>query len=265
MTSSAAALASAVALAIGLSATAANAQAQADVEQGKALFEGLCARCHGEGGTGAEGPNLNRPMLTRARDEAALRDIIGEGIADRGMPRVRRFTDTELTQLSAYVRSLGRTTAVPLVGNPTKGKELYARLGCRSCHIINGDGGSFGPELTDIGYARGPAYLRQALIDPAATLPTGQMPIPSRGFVEFLPVRVVTSDGREVRGARVNEDAFTIQLRDVNNRYYSFRKSNLELIAKEFDKSFMPTFKDKLSSSDADDLVAYLSGLRGAQ
>src|SRR5262245_35259818 len=128
---------------------------------GKQLFEGMCARCHGLEGTGDEGPSLNRPTLTRASTDDALRAVIRDGIPDRGMPRVRRLTDGELDQLVTYVRSLGRASGAATTGDAERGRAVYAKLGCASCHIVKGEGGSFGPDLTEIGVRRGPAYLRQ--------------------------------------------------------------------------------------------------------
>src|SRR5262249_26435247 len=148
----------------------------------------------------------------------SLRAIIRDGIPDRGMPRVRRTTDNEQRQLIAYVRSLGRAASSAIVGDPQKGSAVYQRNNCASCHIVNGEGGTTGPELSAIGFQRGPDYLRQALLDPGAVLPHGANVVPSRNLDEFLPVRVVTKDGREVRGARINEDTFTIQVRDSNNQ-----------------------------------------------
>ena len=58
---------------LGAAPMQAAGQNAADVAQGKKLFEGMCARCHGIDGTGEEGPNLNRPTLTRAADDDALR------------------------------------------------------------------------------------------------------------------------------------------------------------------------------------------------
>jgi len=240
-------------------------QSAADIEQGKKLFQGMCARCHGLDGTGEEGPNLNRPTLTRAADDDALRAVIRDGIPDRGMPRVRRMTDGELDQLVVYVRSLGRTTLVATSGNSDRGGAIYARLGCASCHIIKGQGGSFGPDLTEIGAARGPSYLRQSFLGPAEMLPRGTAPIPGRGFTEYLPVRVTTTDGREVVGVRITEDPFTIQVRDTGNRFHSFRKSNVKEVEKQFGKSLMPSFRGRLTDAETEDLVAYLSSLRGAQ
>jgi cytochrome c oxidase cbb3-type subunit III len=241
------------------------AQSNADIQAGKNLFSGMCVTCHGFDGTGGAGPPLDRPKLLLAPDEKALRNIISEGIPDRGMPRVRRVTDNEMRQLVAYVRSLGKTTRTPITGNAQKGREHYDRLGCASCHIINGQGGSLGPSLNEIGRLRGADYLRQALVEPGAMLPRGTLPVPARGYSEYLPVRVVMKDGSEIRGVRLNEDVFTIQLRDLSGAIRSIRKTNAEVIRKDAGTSVMPSFGSRLNSTELNDLVAYLAGLGGVQ
>ncbi|HEV2201503.1 MAG TPA: c-type cytochrome, partial [Bryobacteraceae bacterium] len=240
-------------------------QARSDVEEGRKLFAGMCVTCHGFEGKGGDAPSLNRPKLGRAPDDAALRALIADGLPERGMPRVRRLTDNEIGELASYVRSLGQTAAVTAPGNVQQGRETYTKLGCQSCHIIKGEGSSLGPELTEIGRLRGPEYLREAVVDPGARLPRGTLPIPARGFSEFLPVVVVTREGREIRGLRINEDSFTIQVRDTANQIYSFRKADLSRIEKQSGTSLMPSFSDRLSKAELDDLIAYLSSLRGAQ
>ena len=249
---------------------AASAQAQGpyapdDVKAGGVMFGQLCVTCHGFNGTGGAGPPLTRPKLLNAPDDAALRVVISDGIPDRGMPRVRRTTPDELRQLVAYVRSIGSAAAAPVKGNPAKGAQIYASAGCASCHIVNGQGGVLGPELTDIGYRRGAPYLRQAIVDPGAVLPSGTLPVPSRGYREFLPVRVVKNDGSAVRGVRLNEDVFTLQIRDQAGKMHSFRKSETKAIQKEDGISLMPPFGDRVKGEDLDDLVAYLASLGGAR
>jgi cytochrome c oxidase cbb3-type subunit III len=236
-----------------------------DIQEGKKLFDGMCARCHGIDGTGDEGPALNRAALAHAATDEALREVIREGIPDRGMPRVRRLTDGELAQIVAYVRSLGRTGAAAARGDAERGRAIYMRLGCASCHIVDGQGGSFGPELTQIGIQRGAGYLKQSVIGPAEMLPRGLSLVPGRGFAEYLPVQIRTRDGSVVRGIRVNEDPFTIQVRDANNQFHSYRKSDVEQVDKEFGKSLMPSFRGRLTDIELDDLIAYLSTLRGAK
>ena len=242
-----------------------SAQSAADVQAGKVLFGHLCVTCHGFDGAGGAGPPLNRAKLPNAPDDAALRAIIADGIPNRGMPRVRRTLDNEQRVLVAYVRSLGRTARPASRGNAQKGRDLYAKLNCASCHIVKGQGGILGPELTDIGAVRGPQYLRQAILEPAATFPTSTLRVQGPGYNEFMPVRVVLKDGAEVRGIRLNEDLFTIQLRDLTGKFHSIRKSNAELIRKETNASLMPSFAGRASDAELDDLVAYLSSLGGTQ
>jgi len=245
--------------------SAGHAGAQSRNDDAKQLFDGLCVRCHGINGTGDEAPNLNRATLRRAPDDNALRRIIRDGIPEAGMPRVRRMTEDEVTLLATYVRSLGRVAPERLTGNAEKGRAAYGTLGCSSCHVIAGQGTSFGPELTQVGVSRSANYLRQAVTDPGAALPRGAQTVLALGFREFLPVSVVENNGREVRGVRINEDSFTIQVRDASGQLHSFRKPNLEKVDKQPGRSLMPSYKDRLNSAGLEDLVAYLVSLGGAK
>lgn len=224
-----------------------------DLARGNKLFVAHCALCHGIGGTGDRGPSLAHAELRRAANNQALFKVIQEGIEGTEMPGAWQLTDREVWQVAGYVRSLGRTAVVKLPGDPTKGKLYYeAKGGCAACHIVSGRGGNLGPDLTDIGAQRSAAYLREALIDPAASVPES-----------FLMVSIVTREGRRVRGIRLNEDSFTIQLRDTSNTFHSFRKLDLTELKKEFGATMMPGYRDVLAASEIDDLVAYLAGLRG--
>jgi putative heme-binding domain-containing protein len=225
----------------------------------------MCVECHGAGGAGGEAPSLNRPKLNHAPDDKALASVIANGIPNTAMPRIRRFTESELKQLVAYVRSVGTLAQDRVTGDARKGAVIYKSLACSSCHIVAGEGGTLGPDLTDIGALRGAAYLREAIVDPGSALPKGTLSVLSRGYAEYLPVRIVTRQGREVRGIRVDEDAFTIQVRDAAGRFYSLRKSDIEMLEKQAGKSVMPSFATRLMPPELTDLVAYLVSLRGTE
>ena len=155
--------------------------------------------------------------------------------------------------MASYVRSLGRVAVVALPGDPVRGKALYeSKGGCAGCHIIRGAGSSIGPELTDIGARRNADFIRESLVKPAASVP------PS-----FLMVKVTTREGKTVGGMRVNEDTFTIQIRDAAGRLYSFRKSDLTSLKKAPNVSLMPAYDTKFTAAELDDLIAYLASLRG--
>jgi cytochrome c oxidase cbb3-type subunit 3 len=224
-----------------------------DITQGKRLFVGHCAYCHAMGGTGDRGPNLTRPELSRAPDNQTLFKLIKDGIDGSEMPGAWQMTDHEIWQVAGYVRSLGRIRASPLPGDPVRGNSLFEDKGaCGSCHIVNGRGAGLGPDLSDVGARRSPAYLRKVLNDPGSAVPEG-----------FMMVRATTRDGRSIEGIRVNEDTFTIQIRDLGNRFHSLRKSELSELIKESGKSPMPSYKTTFNGPELDDLVAYLASLRG--
>jgi len=77
-------------------------------------------------------------------------------------------------------------------------------------------------------------------------------------------LRITTKDGRRITGVRIAEDTFTIQLVDLSGRTYSLFKQELTDIKKDFDKSPMPSYRDVLTASELDDLIAYLVSLRGS-
>jgi putative heme-binding domain-containing protein len=234
-------------------------QTPEDLAHGRRLFQGQCARCHGMDGAGGTGPGLNRSILGRAPDDQALFSVIREGIPSTEMPRAWQMIDGEIWQVAGYVRSLGRTARVPLPGEPERGQRLYETKGrCATCHIVRGRGGSLGPDLTEIGARRGVSHLRSALLSPGSSKARD-----SSGYISYLVMRVATQDGREVRGIRINEDTFTLQLRDADNRVHSFRKDDLKELKRESSGSLMPSYQTVFSPTEIDDLIAYLASLRG--
>ena len=227
----------------------------ADLKNGQQLFLAQCARCHGPKGEGGRGAVLTQSRLPHAPDEQSLFIVIRDGIKGTEMPGGYALDTRETWQLAAYVRSLGRMTSETVPGDPKHGQELYQTKGhCSQCHIISGQGGSLGPELTEIGLRRNAAHLRTAVLDPGSTLPE-----------DFLEVQLLTKDGRRITGVRLNEDTFSIQVRDLNGGVHSFMKNDLKELHRDAGKSPMPSFRGTLSASEVDDLVAYLASLRGKQ
>lgn len=184
-------------------------------------------------------------------DNHELVAVIREGIPGTGMLPAWQLDDQELLQAAAYVRSLA-SVAGPVSGDPVRGRAVYEASRCSACHIVNGAGSSLGPELTEVGTRRGAQYLRKKLLNPGEETADGS-----------IVIRAVTPDGREFRGLRLNEDTFTIQIKDASNHFFSFRKANLANLEKQFGKSLMPSFSTTLSAAELDDLVAYLAGMRG--
>lgn len=55
-------------------------------------------------------------------------------------------------------------------------QALIALFTCDACHVISGEGGDLGPDLSRIGARRDRAFLRQALLDPNAVITDGFEP-----------------------------------------------------------------------------------------
>jgi cytochrome c oxidase cbb3-type subunit III len=216
------------------------------VDLGTSLFERNCVVCHGIGGTGGRGPPLNRARLALAPDDSALRALIRNGHPP-DMPGNQFFSEEDLDVVAGYVRFLGRTEVEEVRGDAAHGAEVFTKRGCPACHIIAGKGSGYGPELTGLSDRRSARYLRQVILQPTAHLPEG-----------FLMVRAVTEGGQEIRGIRVNEDNYTLQLKDMTGRFYTFRKSDLKEIEKLVGESPMPSFEGTLSDTELDDVVAFL-------
>lgn len=222
-----------------------------DVAAGKLIFEGQCALCHGMDGGGGRGPSLRRAKLARAADDEALKSLIENGIAPE-MPPAWFLASEEIASVAAYVRTLGNVPPEVLPGDPSRGKAIYARSGCSACHILAGEGAGYGPELTDLGVRRGSARLRETLQNPAKTIPE-----------DFLFVEAATNSGQTIRAIRLNEDTFSIQLKDQQGRFHSFRKSELRELKKLRGETPMPAYGSALSAAELDDLVNFLASQRG--
>ncbi len=237
-------------------------------DAGETLFRQHCAPCHGAHGEGGRGAKLAQPKLPRAPDDATLGSLISQGIPGTEMP-VTRMTDPERAAVIAYVRSLGKAASVETAqsGDRAKGEAIFwGKGGCGQCHNVGPRGGRIGPDLTNIGERRGAPNLRQSVLDPEAETPDNFAQYRKVIYMpdNYLRVRVVTADGKQIAGARVDEDTFTIQIRDDASRIYSFRKDQLKELHEDWGKSPMPSFRNRLSEAELTDLIAYLSSLTGA-
>ena len=168
------------------------------------------------------------------------------------MPEGWFLSQEDIANVAAYVRSIGKVSEEKLPGDPLRGRAIYEKSGCSSCHILAGEGNGFGPELTDIGARRGAVRLRDTLKNPASTVPEG-----------FLLIEAVTREGKTIRGIRLNEDTFSIQLKDYIGGLHSLRKDELTSLKKLRGETPMPTYGATLTGAEMDDLIAYLASQRG--
>jgi putative heme-binding domain-containing protein len=224
----------------------------ADIQEGGRLFRVNCVLCHGPEGDQVPGIDLGHGRFRQTYSENALVKIIQNGIPGTGMPP-NNLQDFQAEVVLAYLRSLS-TSGRATVGNgdATRGKALFAgKANCASCHRVNGAGSRIGPDLSDIGALRRTVEIERSLLEPNEEV-----------LAQNRTFRVVTKQGDTITGRLLNLDSFTVQMLDSKERLLSLPRS--ELRESGFVKdSPMPSYRDKLSSQELADIVAYLGTLKG--
>ena len=243
----------------GLLAQDRDALPESSEERGQLLFGAHCARCHGLAGNGGEGPSLLGRRFERAAEQSDLVRLVLDGISGTAMSRTW-VDESEAADIAAYVWSLARVAERPIPGDAEAGQRLFeGSAGCSDCHIVHGKGVGLGPEMSDIGARRGLPFLRESILRPGSSIPKG----PNGPHSSFLVVSVVMKDGTEVRGMRVTEDAFALNVRDRLGRYHSIMKSQVASLDRETGASLMPDYSERLTEDQVTNIVAYMAGLRG--
>jgi putative heme-binding domain-containing protein len=221
-------------------------------EAGRGIFRIYCSPCHGIRAEGGRGPDLTRGVYAAGERDADLHSAITNGIPGTEMPSFSVGLGNENTwRVVSYIRSTTRRDVEKTAGDAASGEKLFWGKGsCGQCHRVGPRGGRMGPDLTRVGRSRSVRYLRESIVSPDADLSPG-----------YNTITVVMRDGKKVVGVQRGFDNFSAQLMDARENYYSFLKSDVTSLTREF-RSLMPAGYGKMfTSSELDDLVAYLAGL----
>jgi cytochrome c oxidase cbb3-type subunit III len=222
----------------------------ADLDIGRRLYLGRCGHCHGQNGEGGRGAVLNAGRFRHGSSDRELFLIIRNGIPNTEMPAAFSLPPLEVWRMVGHVRQLSRQGASePTSGDAAAGASVYEKSGCAACHTIDGKGGFLGPDLTGIGAKRAVRHLRESLLNPNSDVP-----------LDYRSVSVTDRGGRTVSGIHLNEDEYSVHLRDVSGNLRSFMKSDIAQVALPR-QSLMPPFISR-SAADLENLVAYLAGLQ---
>ena len=244
---------------LGIAAQQANAQDVGDhqysseaIATGYQVYARQCALCHGPQGALVDGINLKLGQFRSVQSDSDLKRVIGEGAAGGRMPAFT-LRPEELNGIIAFIRAGFDPSGVAvLVGDPARGKPLFEGKGrCADCHRVAGVGPRTAPDLSNIGATRTPEVLQRNLVDPKSAL----LPI-------NRAVRLVTRSGETILGRRLNEDTYTVQVIDSQERLRSLQKS--DLVAYEISNE--PSKQAaSMTSDEVADVVGYLLSLRGLE
>ena len=220
-----------------------------NIDTGTRLYGQRCADCHGADAKGFTGPDLTGLWVSGQSDAQVLHTIrfgrLGSIMPSSTAP------DEELQAIVAYLKSIG---TVPVdwnaPGNIGRGRAIFGSE-CQQCHWSGQDGGRLGPDLSRIADTRSRAELAHSIREPSAAI-----------VAAYNLVTLVTRDGAEIRGVRKGEDAFSIQIVDIEERLQGYRKAALQSVVLE-DESLMPVFGvERLDDDELNDLLKFLGTLR---
>ncbi|HMC64459.1 MAG TPA: c-type cytochrome, partial [Gemmataceae bacterium] len=228
-----------------------------DLEEGQALFRGLCCGCHGGAGRGGKGPDLTRGRFMHGNKDEDIARVIREGVPKTTMKKLgESLKEEQIAKLVLFIRSLarapGETTWKPyLKGDPAAGRNLFfdekGKANCVKCHSVDRQGGRVGPPLDRIAGRRSAEFIMESILEPSKDIDP-----------DYESVQVVTKKGIAIVGLRVNESNFSIQVREETGKFHSLLKSELEEV-NVLKKSLMPdNVAELLTVKELHDLFAFL-------
>jgi len=220
-------------------------------DHGKRSFAAHCATCHGLDGRGGEhAPAIVNTPAAQARTDEALARTIRIGLPDKGMPSFHFLTNQQIEEIISYIRVLRGSSgsAANLKGDPAAGAKLFfGEARCADCHMVQGQGGFIGSDLSEFGRTHSARDIRQIILQPNKVL------VP-----RWQRVRIVTHSGRHFSGLVRNEDNFSIALLSEDGVFDLLMKSEIARMTRG-PRSIMPDdYGKKLNTKQLDDLASFL-------
>jgi cytochrome c oxidase cbb3-type subunit 3 len=224
-------------------------------ELGRVMFRIRCGPCHGIHAQGGRGPDLTLGTYSSGDRDSDLFRVVASGVPGSEMVGYRSsLEDESIWRLVTYIRSVAHPEAAPAQGDRAAGEKIFWGKGnCGQCHQVHARGAGIGPDLSRVGRRRSLAYMRASVVAPDEDLTPG-----------YSTITVVLRDGRKITGVEKSIDNFSAQFVDLSGKYYSFRREDVTSI-KQQSHSLMPSYAQLLSASELNDLLAYLTSLRGGQ
>lgn len=147
-----------------------------------------------------------------------------------------------------------RAEALKGGGDPARGRALFDDpngLACLKCHVVKGEGGAVGPDLSSVGAKYPREELITSVLFPSEKISSG-----------YEPIILALDDGRVVTGVLKSESDEFIEIQDADAQTIRLDKAQVE-DRKRSEVSIMPPgLAEGLAPADFADLIAYLESLR---
>jgi len=217
---------------------------------GRNAYNDSCAGCHGLDGRGSDkAVNIAEGSEVQHLSDAELSTVIAKGVPGTGMPAFRNLSPKQIGELVRYLRWLqGKGQQQATAGDAQGGRETFFGKGeCSGCHMISGQGGFLGPDLSSYAAGFSAKAIRDEIVRPRRN--------PALGYRRAV---LTTPEGERLEGLIRNEDNFSVQFQAKDGSFHFLQKARLAKFER-LETSLMPTdFGERLTPQEMDDLVSFL-------
>ena len=136
-------------------------------------------------------------------------------------------------------------------GNAKLGRLVFENKAglCTTCHKVNGWGGAFGPELSNIGSSKSKTQLAMAILEPSKDISP-----------EWQGWYLIDQEGNKHTGRQIDVHLENAELMNMNGEYDVFEKPRSYGV---MENSLMPDgLENTMTALEFNDLIAYLSHLK---
>ena len=149
--------------------------------------------------------------------------------------------------------ALAKRTGDAANGRKLMAASLVGESQCLKCHMVRGQGGQIGPDLSMIGKKGSRENLFESIL------------VPSKAIADqYVSWAVATADGQAITGLLVGETETTVTIRDANGKDYPIAVKDIDKKSKSL-VSIMPEgLAATLTEDELVDLVEYLTQLQTA-
>jgi len=131
-------------------------------------------------------------------------------------------------------------------GDPGAGEIVYED-NCYDCHMLKGDGGEIGPDLSAIS-KKGLKYISESILEPARKI--------APGFETYV---VVDKEGLQTVGVKTRDDGNEIDITKATGDVVTIAKADIKEITQDPDRSIMPDdLSEAMTVKDFQDILAFL-------
>ena len=214
-----------------------------NAQQQRAVVETLASRkAYAEALLEALKMNQIQPSAVPVQVARSLKNLLGKKFTDvyGALPVV----GAEREHLIKKYKKLCKPSAVA-AADASRGRAIFQKT-CAACHVLYGEGGKVGPELTGANRAN-LDYILLNSVYPSLDVPHA-----------YRTVSVLTVDGRVVNGVLAEEDGTKIVLRTPEQPRVVIAKDDIDF-RKISPQSMMPDGQlDAMKPQEVIDLVKYL-------